>query len=66
MAERIQGGLDILFREAQYARKRDRTWKTYEDLKWRAREHIEACGGDWEVYRDRVCAELADRLKPIR
>ena len=60
--ERIQGGLDIIYREAQYSKKR--TWKNYERLKARAREHVEACGGEWPEYQQTVCYEITERLRP--
>lgn len=62
MENRIQGGLDILYREAKYSKKR--TWKNYEKLKARARDHVEACGGKWAEYQQAVCCEIAERLRP--
>ncbi len=59
----IQAGLDILRREARYARGRRRSWKFHNALMRRAEAHIEAAGGCWEDYASSLSREFAALLK---
>lgn len=63
MNERIEGGLDILRREARGARGRDRSWRTHNALMRRAQQHIEACGGFWPEYESRLSREFAELMR---
>lgn len=65
MTTHIQGGLDILRREARGLRRRDRDWKQHNLLMRRAQQHIEACGGDWSEYEGRLRIEFAELMKLI-
>lgn len=61
----LQGGLDILRREAKGAR--GLCWisknRRYAQLKRAAQAHVEACGVPWEAYADAICRELAELMK---
>lgn len=61
--ERIQGGLDVIRREAKGARGKDRSWKKHNRLMRAAQAHIESCGVPWEAYESEVSRELAELLK---
>ena len=61
--DRIQGGLDVIRREAKGARGKDRSWKKHNRLMRAAQAHIEACGAPWEAYESEVSRELAELLK---
>lgn len=61
----LQGGLDIIRREATAAR--GLCWfsknRQYAQLKRAAERHIEACGACWEDYADAISRELADLMR---
>lgn len=57
----IQGGLDILRREARYTRRR--SWKRHNALMRAARDHVLACGGDWESLRGALSREFAELMR---
>lgn len=57
----IQGGLDILRREARYTRRR--SWKRHNALMRAAQAHVLACGGDWESMCGALSREFADLLR---
>lgn len=59
----IENGLDILRREARYARGKRRSWKYHNALLWRAEAHIEAAGGCWEDYASSLSHEFAALLR---
>lgn len=61
--ERIQGGIDVLRREAKGARGKDRSWKTHNHLMRAAKAHIEAFGADFGVYKGQLSVEFAELLK---
>lgn len=61
--DRIQGGLDIVRREAKGARGKRRSWKTHAKLMRMAAQHVEACGVPWEAYADEICRELAELMR---
>ena len=63
MLDGIEGGLDVLRREARSSKGRWRCWKTHNQLMRRAREHIEACGGDWVEYEPQLSREFAALMK---
>ncbi|MCI6373738.1 MAG: hypothetical protein MR821_00375 [Clostridiales bacterium] len=61
--ERIQGGLDVVRREAKGACGKRRSWKTHAKLMRMAAAHIEACGVPWEAYESEFSRELAALMK---
>ena len=61
--DRIQGGLDVVRREAKGARGKRRSWKTHARLMRMAAQHVEDCGVPWESYESAVSRELAELLK---
>ena len=61
--DRIQGGLDIVRREAKGARGKRRSWKTHAKLMHMAAVHIESCGVPWEAYESEFSRELAELMK---
>ena len=61
--ERIQGGLDVIRREAKGARGKDRSWKKHNRLMRAAQAHIEACGADFGEYKGQLSVEFAELLK---
>lgn len=61
--DRIQGGLDIVRREAKGARGKRRSWKTHAKLMRMAAQHIEACGVPWEAYESEFSRELAGLMR---
>ena len=61
--ERIQGGIDVLRREAKGARGKDRIWKTHNHLMRAAQAHIVACGADFGEYKGQLSVEFAELLK---
>ena len=61
--ERIQGGIDVLRREAKGARGKDRSWKTHNHLMRAAKAHIEAFGADFGEYKGQFSVEFAELLK---
>ncbi len=61
--ERIQGGLDVVRREAKGARGKRRSWKTHAKLMRMAAAHIESCGVPWEAYESEFSRELAALMK---
>lgn len=61
--ERIQGGIDVLSREAKGARGKDRSWKTHNHLMRAAQALIEVCGADFGEYKGRLSVEFAELLK---
>lgn len=61
--DRIQGGLDVVRREAEGARGKRRSWKTHARLMRMAAQHVEACGVPWEAYESEFSRELAKLLK---
>lgn len=63
MIDRIEGGLDILRREARGSKGKHRNWKTHNTLMRRAKEHIEACGGDWFEYESALSREFAALMR---
>lgn len=63
MIDRIEGGLDILRREARGSKGKHRNWKTHNILMRRAQQHIEACGGEWLEYQSQLSKEFADLMK---
>lgn len=58
--ERIQGGLDILKREARGSR--CRSWTRYNDIMRRAEDHVWACGGDWFKVKEQFSREILDLM----
>lgn len=62
MIDRIEGGLDILRREARGARGRDRSWRHHNSIIRRARDHVEACGGNWSEYEPSFKREIAELM----
>lgn len=60
---RIQGGLDVVRREAKGARGKRRSWKTHARLMQMAARHVEACGEPWEVYEPMISRELAELMR---
>ena len=58
---RIEGGLDILRREARYGK--PRSWKRHNALMRRARDHILLCGGVWEDYADELSRNFAELMR---
>lgn len=62
MEDRIQGGFDILRREAKGCRGKLRSWKAHNNLMRRAQLHVELCGGDWEKYASSIKRELAELM----
>lgn len=62
MENRIQGGFDILRREAKGCRGKKKSWKMHNDLMRRAQLHVEFCGGDWERYASSFKRELAELM----
>ena len=63
MIDRIEGGLEILRREARGSKGCWRSWKTHNQLMRRAREHIEACGVDWLDYASQLSKEFAELMR---
>lgn len=63
MIDRIEGGLDVLRREARSSKGCWRCWKTHAQLMSRAREHIAACGGDWFEYEAQLSREFAELMR---
>ena len=63
MIDRIEGGLDVLRREARGAFGRYRNWKRHNELMRRAHQHVEACGGSWPEYESRLKREFAELMK---
>ena len=63
MENRIQGGFDILRREARGCRGKRRNWQTHNELMRQAEQHVTACGGDWERYASSFKRELAELMK---
>lgn len=63
MIDRIEGGLDILRREARGARGRDRNWRHHNSIMRRAQQHVEACGGSWLEYESRFKREIAELMR---
>ena len=63
MIDRIEGGLDILRREARGARGRDRSWRHHNSIIRRARDHVEACGGNWQEYEPEFKREIAELMR---
>ena len=61
--ERIQGGLDVVRREAKGARGKRRAGKTHARLMRMAAQHVEDCGVPWESYESAISRELAELLK---
>lgn len=61
--ERIQGGIDVLRREAKGALGKDRSWKTHNHLMRAAKALIEMCGADFGEYKGRLSVEFAELLK---
>ena len=61
--DRIQGGLDVVRREAKGARGKRRSWKTHAKLMCMAAAHIESCGVPWEAYESEFSRELAALMK---
>lgn len=60
---RIQGGLDVVRREAKGARGKRRSWKTHDRLMQMAARHVEACGVPWEAYESAFSRELAKLMR---
>lgn len=63
MIDRIEGGLDVLRREARGARGRNRSWRRHNEIMRRAQHHIEACGGSWSEYESRLKREFAELMR---
>ena len=63
MENRIQGGLDILRREAKGCSGKRRNWKTHNELMRQAEQHITACDGDWERYASSLKREFAELMR---
>ncbi len=63
MTEQIENGLEILRREARGARGRDRSWSHHNSIMRRARDHVEACGGNWQEYESGFKREIAELMK---
>lgn len=61
--DRIQGGLDMVRREAKGARGKRRSWKTHAELLRKAAQHVEYCGVPWEAYADAISRELAELMR---
>ena len=61
--DRIQGGLDVVRREAKGARGKRRSWKTHAKLMRMAAAHIESCGVPWEANESEFSRELAALMK---
>ena len=61
--DRIQGGLDVVRREAKGARGKRRSWKTHAKLMRMAAQHVAACGVPWEAYESAFSIELAELMK---
>ena len=59
--ERIQGGLDILRREARYCV--ERSWRKYQEIMRQAEEHVTACGGSWETVQTEFSQEITELLE---
>lgn len=59
----LQGGLDIIRREAKGARGKRRNWKTHAKLMRMAAAHVEACGVPWEAYESAFSRELAELMR---
>lgn len=58
---RIQGGLDILRREARGTR--ERSWRRHNEIMRKAAEHVRACGGKWFLIEPEFSREIADLMK---
>ncbi len=58
--ELIQGGLDILRREARGTR--DRNWRRHNEIMRRAADHVRACGAEWFDIEPEFSREIADLL----
>lgn len=63
MIDRIEGGLDVLRREARGVRGRDRSWAVHNSIMRRAQQHVEACGGSWPEYESRLKREFAELMR---
>ena len=63
MTEQIENGLDILRREARGARGQDRNWRHHNSIIRRARDHVEACGGNWQEYEPEFNREIAELMR---
>ena len=61
--DRIQGGLDVVRREAKGARGKRRNWKMHARLMRMAAAHIESCGAPWEAYESALACEFAKLLR---
>ena len=61
--DRIQGGLDILRREARGATGRERSWKHHNSIMRRAQQHIEFCGESWRDYEPGFKREIAELMR---
>ena len=61
--ERIQGGIDVLRREAKGARGKDRSWKPHNHLMLAAQAQHFAFGADFGEYKGQLSVEFAELLK---